>query len=1063
VGAGVQRQLLKLLQQPLLQQPLPGRRDFPVEKHVVPLVLAPPTDTQPPALEAGAASAARTGASEMEDGALPPLKRVGPPGGLGPEDAFVLGMVLGPSGSGVTRLLGALARKSGQPEGHVAIFQSDKAVASSFSDAVSMLPRVGLNSVPAWMRPYHVLSNGQQHRVRLALSLSDGAIIDDFGNGIDEQEIRSVAYAIGKFVRCEGITRVLIGTHSADAVSFMQPDFVLWTTGEWSVNPNPVGQRRVEVRLEPLSMGTLTQPSDVRSGPDPGPYQYVDAVASGGVNLPWRTLEIVVQVDDRTVAAGNAFEYNFDGVARCEIPVLSREKLPADWLIGAVVGPSGTGKTTSLRNLYDKAMVGGESEGLGSFGSPDDDMTLFSHVAAATGCDNAAARALSACCVPSDCWFRVHSSLSNSEAWRARLAYRLAAAHGSARPETGIKSEVPVVIVDEFTTQLDRRHARALCEALRDHIQATRMRLLCATVHADVVAWLCPCWLFDTAQGTLTHTPTPCPGRSTLAPVTLPAGPKGADIWKPPQLVLDVQVVDPTSSHRLWDNVFKQHHYLLDSLHTSIHGGCFVVRERTTGKFAAFHTSNMLPGSLTCVREHRLVVCPEWQGFGIGPRLSNFLAARWVAAMREKGYLFSSKTAHPRLGELRQRDPLWRANITNLKPDNPERFGLIGNFDGTQEAESKRLVHGTRLRILGKTKEKFKVGATPPKVPDVELDFELEACAEADVERHLGITFQGESLVIVSIDGAALRLTSGTPVAPGWMVAKVSGVRVRRRAELREKLCRGSVVSLTFQAALRGGTGPERSCEEEAWVDVEWVERRCPAQKDLESELCHVRELLRQLELAAARQAQAVTPKARKSATGVPKSTNKPQRPVIRELPLVISPALSSAVEAFHRPEQKAERKARICYSHTYTGVPPEQGHGGLMCTTHDKYQGLMLLRVPELRSTGLTHHSAIEAARAEWSAGKYVVEVAWPEPGSLKSGLVDTLGLFGFSVGATGEILKLNTHGLLSGDRITAVRRGPHKVDTATGSDVLSALQTLENGEGETFWLYLTRAACSC
>merc|ERR1712232_611864 len=79
--------------------------------------------------------------------------------------------------------------------------------------------------------------------------------------------------------------------------------------------------------------------------------------------------------------------------------------------------------------------------------------------------------------------------------------------------------------------------------------------------------------------------------------------PSDASLWKPPELVFDVQVLADASKQLLWNSRFKQHHYLSQKLGTTIGGGSFVAVERATRKLAAFHSSNMLPGAKTFVRE----------------------------------------------------------------------------------------------------------------------------------------------------------------------------------------------------------------------------------------------------------------------------------------------------------------------------------------------------------------------------------------------------------------------------------------------------------------------------
>lgn len=56
-------------------------------------------------------------------------------------------------------------------------------------------------------------------------------------------------------------------------------------------------------------------------------------------------------------------------------------------------------------------------------------------------------------------------------------------------------------------------------------------------------------------------------------------------------------------------------------------------------------------------REHRTVVLPDFQGLGLGVRLSDFVAELYVSS----GKRYFSRTAHPRMGAYRDASPLWRA------------------------------------------------------------------------------------------------------------------------------------------------------------------------------------------------------------------------------------------------------------------------------------------------------------------------------------------------------------------------------------------------------------------
>ena len=66
------------------------------------------------------------------------------------------------------------------------------------------------------------------------------------------------------------------------------------------------------------------------------------------------------------------------------------------------------------------------------------------------------------------------------------------------------------------------------------------------------------------------------------------------------------------------------------------------------------------PCSGPCRREHRLVVLPQWQGVGIGPRLSNLSASLWVATETKSDkfngelHAYTCKTKHPTFGAFRE-------------------------------------------------------------------------------------------------------------------------------------------------------------------------------------------------------------------------------------------------------------------------------------------------------------------------------------------------------------------------------------------------------------------------
>lgn len=77
---------------------------------------------------------------------------------------FCVGVILGPSGSGKTQILRDLRGQTGFNESLFdgLQFLDNQAVISHGGLDNDLLGSVGFNKIPAWMRPYKVLSNGEQ-------------------------------------------------------------------------------------------------------------------------------------------------------------------------------------------------------------------------------------------------------------------------------------------------------------------------------------------------------------------------------------------------------------------------------------------------------------------------------------------------------------------------------------------------------------------------------------------------------------------------------------------------------------------------------------------------------------------------------------------------------------------------------------------------------------------------------------------------------------------------------------------------------------------------------------
>jgi GNAT superfamily N-acetyltransferase len=148
-----------------------------------------------------------------------------------------IGLIVGPSGCGKT----TIARRV-FPELHTGVGAdlAERLAIGSVVDAfpesmpvqeiTALLSAVGFASPPAWLRPFSVLSTGQQFRVQLAMLLATtpvgGRIVfDEYTSVVDRTVAQIGSAALAKLVRSRGQQFVAVTCHE-DVEAWLQPD---WT------------------------------------------------------------------------------------------------------------------------------------------------------------------------------------------------------------------------------------------------------------------------------------------------------------------------------------------------------------------------------------------------------------------------------------------------------------------------------------------------------------------------------------------------------------------------------------------------------------------------------------------------------------------------------------------------------------------------------------------------------------------------------------------------------------------------------------------------------------------
>lgn len=303
--------------------------------------------------------------------------------------------------------------------------------------------------------------------------------------------------------------------------------------------------------------------------------------------------------DQTTDAICRMFDFPFDGTTEFVLPVFQK---PENFNIGVIVGPSGSGKSSILRSLGREDEI-----------EWDDALSIASHFKDAEEAKN---RLMAAGLNSIPSWLKPYYALSTGERFRADLARRL---------RDG-------AIVDEFSSVVDRNVAKSCSVAMSRFVRSTGIKnLVLASCHRDILEWLNPDWVFDTAEGRMFT------GRYLRPPIRITIQPCDISEWQ----------------------MFRHHHYLSADINRSCR--CWVAT--WDGVKVGFTSALAFPNGnfVNAWREHRTVVLPDFQGMGIGVRLGDAIGELFLAT----GCRYFSKTSHPRMGEYRNKSPYWRATSKN--------------------------------------------------------------------------------------------------------------------------------------------------------------------------------------------------------------------------------------------------------------------------------------------------------------------------------------------------------------------------------------------------------------
>lgn len=138
-----------------------------------------------------------------------------------------IGLIVGNSGSGKTSIANQALGLTSLPT------WNDEAIIDNFPEKISMesiteiLGNVGFNSIPYWLKPFSVLSNGEKQRVNLARMFSENSLVvfDEFSSLVDRVVAKSMSNSVQKLFRKYDKQFVAVTCHK-DLQEWLQPDWV---------------------------------------------------------------------------------------------------------------------------------------------------------------------------------------------------------------------------------------------------------------------------------------------------------------------------------------------------------------------------------------------------------------------------------------------------------------------------------------------------------------------------------------------------------------------------------------------------------------------------------------------------------------------------------------------------------------------------------------------------------------------------------------------------------------------------------------------------------------------
>jgi ABC-type lipoprotein export system ATPase subunit/GNAT superfamily N-acetyltransferase len=308
--------------------------------------------------------------------------------------------------------------------------------------------------------------------------------------------------------------------------------------------------------------------------------------------------------------------YDIQNKEESKVVINNNIKLDFDWNIGVIYGGSGTGKSTLLKQFGEiKTPIFDNSKSL---------ISNFDWIEPEEAANILSSMGLSS--IP--CWLRPHAVLSNGEQYRANMAYCVSKAQDN-----------EIILIDEYTSVVDRDVAKAMSNALQKYIRRTNKKIILASCHFDIMEWLQPDWIYS-------------PNKERV---------EKPDYLRQSRPKIKLEIF--RCRYETW-KIFKQHHYLSDGLNAAANTYICLWNDKPIGFVAILPFPGV--GDAKTRRISRIVILPDYQGLGIGKKIIDYFSSLY-ASIDSQMYI---RTINPALGISLTKDTKnWQATTSNMKAD----------------------------------------------------------------------------------------------------------------------------------------------------------------------------------------------------------------------------------------------------------------------------------------------------------------------------------------------------------------------------------------------------------